>query len=181
MTLLAQHLMQMHGGGDREGAVVDVGVVKEPFFHAKAAAIDESRVYGGATQIYGVGFDSLLRIFDGKYYGDEGFVVLKPFLGRHKVRATLRTDDKWGDEGEQREFVERIKRGEREGEGIERSWGERIEIVEGRNQREEVVSSTKAREAAGGNDQEGLRQMCVDEVAEWVMSEGLYKDGDGGD
>lgn len=170
MTILAREIERQV-----PRVAVDVGVTKEPYFHAKAAVVDQSGYYGQATQVYGVGFDSLLRIFDRKYYGDKGFETLRPFLGRHKVRATLRLDDKWGGDAEQRGFVEAILKGERQDEGIDRSWGQNIEIVEGKKEGEMAVSSTKAREAAKDGDVKTLETMVVDEVAKWILEEGLYK------
>ena len=110
---------------------VDVGVTTEPYFHAKAVAIRESEVYGGTgnaddepEQVYAVGFDSLLRIFDRKYYGDEGFRVLEPFFEKCRVRATVRVDkEEWGGEDGQREFVERISSGEEGRRGVEEGVG----------------------------------------------------------
>ena len=167
---------------------VDVGVTTEPYFHAKALAIRESDVYSAvgtgdveSEQVYAVGFDSLLRIFDRKYYGDDGFRVLEPFFERCRVRATVRVDkEEWGGVEGQRGFVEKIERGEREDEGVKREWGGRIELVESTSREEgEGVSSTNAREAVKTGDGERLRRMCVESVAEYVEMMGLYREDQG--
>ena len=77
MTLFAQEL-------ERESAVpVDVAVTKLPYFHDKATSVDDSGVYQGEPeQVHLTGFDTVIRIFDTKYYPpDHNFRVLEPFLG----------------------------------------------------------------------------------------------------
>ena len=171
MTLMANDLNKKY-----PTAVVDVGITKEPFFHKKASCIDSAGTYAKMQQTHAVGFDSLLRIFDKKYYGEEGFEVIRPFLEKHKVRATLRTDDEWGDEAEQRGFVNKILDGSREEEGIPKAWGESIELVPGKSAGEVVVSSTQAREAAQVGDRTKLERMVIGEIADYVLDRGLYKD-----
>ena len=171
MTLFAQEL-------ERASAVpVDVAVTKLPYFHDKAAATDESGVYRGEPQqVHLTGFDTLIRIFDTKYYPPEhNFKVLAPFLGKHRLRVSYRTDDGWGGREEQEGYVKEIGEGGREREGAKREWADRIEMVEGGGNEEKVVSSTLARRAA--KEEPGRLGEYVDEkVAEWIKKEGLYRE-----
>ncbi|KAG6123967.1 hypothetical protein E4U28_001907, partial [Claviceps purpurea] len=106
------------GGGDESLGEVDVAVTKMPFFGDKARSIAEMGGYAGLggegpEQVYLCGFDTLVRIFDEKYYGGgvsveelaEGTPMqraLRPFFGMAKLRVTMRPDDEWGSAEEQR-------------------------------------------------------------------------------
>ncbi|KAF6825420.1 cytidylyltransferase family protein [Colletotrichum plurivorum] len=160
---------------EEEEVEVDLGLTTRPYFHEKSAVIAEEGGYGGAEQVYLVGFDTLIRIFDGKYYDDMG-AALGPFLGRARVRVTMRTDDAWGDEEEQEWYLEGLKDGGLEAVGGRAEWAERVEMVRGRGQGEEVVSSTRVREAAARGDGEGLKGLLSNRVREWVVEEGLYRE-----
>lgn len=66
--------------------------------------------------------------------------------------------------------------GDREAEGGRREWAERIELVEGRREGEEAVSSTRVREAVKSGDRDMLHKLVSNGVADWVLREGLYAD-----
>ncbi|KAI4864268.1 Nucleotidylyl transferase [Hypoxylon rubiginosum] len=185
-----------HGDDGRYGcAGVDVAVTTEPYFHAKAAAVAASDFYrGGAPaegsgekeeeapppepeQVYLTGFDTLIRIFDPKYYANNAMArALDPFFARARLRVTTRTDADWGDAAAQGAYLEQLRRGG----GLERvggraGWADRIEMVEGRKDgSEEVVSSTKVREAVLRRDWEALRKLVSGDVAGWIREQGLY-------
>ncbi|KAI9767940.1 MAG: hypothetical protein M1835_006965 [Candelina submexicana] len=178
-------------GEGREDVRVDVGVTTEPFYHAKAAAVAESGVYSSSDddnkegeegksggkfrapleQVYLLGYDSLIRLFDQKYY-EQGKMgeALAPFFEKCRVRVTLRENDEWGGREEQENLVDAIGKGE---QGAERGWRERIECVEGMK---EAVSSTRAREAAKKGDEEEVGRLCTRSVADRVLRERLYQD-----
>ncbi|KAF6819224.1 cytidylyltransferase family protein [Colletotrichum musicola] len=160
---------------EENGVEVDLGLTTRPYFHEKSSVIAEQGGYGGAEQIYLVGFDTLIRIFDGKYYDDMG-AELGPFLGRSRVRVTMRIDDAWGDEEEQEKYLEGLREGGLEAVGGRAEWAERVEMVRGRGQGEEVVSSTRVREAAARGDGEGLKGLLSARVRDWVLEEGLYRE-----
>lgn len=184
MTLFAQdlrsHLQASQNiSVDHEVPPVDIGVTKKPYFHDKAAAITASYTYPGTTeQVHLTGFDTLIRIFNPKYYPpDHTLASLEPFLSQHRLRVTYRTDDEWGGREEQESYLHKIASGEREKEGGKREWAERIELVEGKKDGEEVVSSTKARKATK-NDPTGLKALVTPSVMEFITSEGLYTTDD---
>ena len=156
---------------------IDIAVTKLPYFVDKAKAIDESGVYEvGTQQVHLTGFDTLIRILDPKYYPqEEGLVSVGRFLRRNRLRVTYRVGDGWGGREEQEGFLRELGRDGREGK---REWVEegRIVLVEGREEGEEVVSSTKVREAVKRGDGDALRRLVTPGVAEWVLEQGLYKD-----
>jgi nicotinamide-nucleotide adenylyltransferase len=180
MTLFAQELQYEFRGSLKGGRpAVDIGVTKLPYYHDKALAMDESGVYNGQPQqVHLIGFDSLTRIFNAKYYPpSHTFAPLEPFLNKHRLRVTYRTDDQWGGRDEQRKYVKDIADGKRENEGAKREWGSKIELVEGKADGEEVVSSTHARKAAK-EDPRSLGKYVMRTVQDWILSEKLYLEGD---
>lgn len=133
----------------------------------------------GTTQIHLTGFDTLIRILDPKYYPPaHNLESLGPFLERHWLRVSYRTGGGWGEREEQDEYLRAIVEGKREGEGARRKWVSegRIVLVERRKEGEEVISSTKVREAVKKGDREALGRLVTEEVREWILEEGLYLD-----
>ncbi|RMZ77525.1 hypothetical protein DV737_g4317, partial [Chaetothyriales sp. CBS 132003] len=173
---------------DPGGLVIDIGLTKKPYFVGKAEAIDQSGVYGtGVEQVHLVGFDTLTRIFERKYYAELGLEVLTPFLKRHRLRVLTRPDDEdakkgWGNGQEQAEWLDKMRRGELEELGCRKEWAERIELVDA--EKEEVaggVSSTKAREAVKTGRWQDVDKLLGPTVAAWVRETGLYQEeGEGG-
>lgn len=165
--------------GAREGMEVDVGVTTMPFFHDKARAVEGGGFYGeGVEQVYLAGYDTLIRIFNPKYYPEaEGGMkaALGPFLERGKLRVSLRVGDEWGGEEEQRRYLEGLREGGLEEVGGKREWAERVELVTG-TEGGEVVSSSKVREMAGRGDEKGLKGLLGERVRGWVLEEGLYRE-----
>ncbi|PTB63781.1 hypothetical protein BBK36DRAFT_1105597, partial [Trichoderma citrinoviride] len=138
-------------GGDGEGRGVlrrpeiDLAVTKMPYFHEKARVIGESGVYSSSSssssskrhepeQVFLAGFDTVIRIFNPKYYGEgEGGMkaALGPFFDRARLRVTMRTDDEWGEEDEQRAYVRGLGEGALDELGGDAAWAGRVDLVEG--------------------------------------------------
>lgn len=178
MTLFAHELLfdlQQQGSSPS----IDIGLIKQPYFHDKAAAVDGSKVYSGEPQqVHLIGYDTLIRIFNAKYYPpDHSLCILQPFLSRHRLRAVYRADDKWGNRHEQNQYVQDIADGKRLAEGAQRAWAHHISLVEGINQDRGIISSTLARESAKSNPTQ-LDKYVMPTVREWIMSERLYLEGD---
>lgn len=157
---------------------VDVGVTTEPYFHNKAAAIEESAFYGappGPEQVHLTGFDTLVRFLDTKYYPPQHTLApLAPFLSRHRLRVTYRTGASWGDREEQARCLADLREGRREHEGGKREWADRVDMVEGRKEGEEVISSTRVRDAVRAGHLEVLPSLVTDGVREWIVGQKLY-------
>lgn len=188
---------------DSDGLNIDVALSTEPYFHEKSAAIARSDFYKPSQngkddmeQVILAGYDTMIRIFNPKYYGTPTSTAhvmstgtattqepqtpiqkaLDPFFARAKLRVTLRTDDEWGGKEDQLEYL----RGLLTVEGLSKiggseSWGDRVEMVEGRKVGEDIVSSTYARDAAKNRDWGKLSKMVSPDVKAWIEQEGMYR------
>ncbi|KAK1772204.1 hypothetical protein QBC33DRAFT_520534 [Phialemonium atrogriseum] len=181
-------------GGGAEGVSVDICLSRQPYFHDKSEAIARSGFYGGGgdaggpEQVVLVGYDTLVRIFDPKYYGSVSAAAsagpgeetplrraLDPFFGRAVLRVTARADAEWGGRDEQAAYLEDLLKGD----GLERiggskEWAKSIEIAEGRKEGEAIVSSTLARDAAKIRDGARLEELVTHGVKRWIDGEKLY-------
>ncbi|OJJ44699.1 hypothetical protein ASPZODRAFT_153594 [Penicilliopsis zonata CBS 506.65] len=128
---------------------IDIGVTKRPYFVDKAVEIEEAAIYPPTLeQVHLTGYDTLIRIFDTKYYPPSHTLQpLAPFLSRHRLRVTLRPDSDWGGREEQKAFLLNLAQGGRESEGGQREWASRLDFVEGKQPGDRAVSSTIARQA----------------------------------
>ncbi|KAL8657402.1 MAG: hypothetical protein Q9226_001962, partial [Calogaya cf. arnoldii] len=136
MTILAQDILDQYNSSnsaksqdssaDEEPLAVDIGVTKHPYFHNKAISIDESDHYSSPSsttgkqlqpqQVHLLGFDSLIRLLDTKYYPPTHTLdPLSDLFDKHRVRVTRRTEDgdKYGTVEEQDSVWEALAKGER--------------------------------------------------------------------
>ncbi|KJZ73090.1 hypothetical protein HIM_07474 [Hirsutella minnesotensis 3608] len=179
------------GRFEEEGVEVDVAVTTMPYFHDKARAIADSGAYhdevaGEPEQMFAVGFDTLIRVFNPKYYGDDAEgeprqtgmrAALGPFFECARLRVTLRPDDAWGGREEQLAYVRGLASGRLEELGGTREWAARVEVEDGQGEEEEVgVSSSRAREIVRRSGVEGLDGLVDGEVGAWIEREGLYRE-----
>ncbi|PYH47471.1 nicotinate-nicotinamide nucleotide adenylyltransferase [Aspergillus saccharolyticus JOP 1030-1] len=173
---LLSHLQATSPANNRHTlSAVDVAVTKKPYFVDKAAEIEKAGVYPQSLeQIHLTGYDTLIRIFDPKYYPPEHTLKsLEPFLSQHRLRVTLRPDSSWGSRDEQEAFLRDLAEGRKDDIGGKREWAQRIQLVEGRKPGAPSVSSTKAREAVTANPQ-GLEWLVPSNIQEMILSEQLY-------
>ncbi|KAJ5569875.1 uncharacterized protein N7459_009305 [Penicillium hispanicum] len=154
---------------------IDIGVTKKPYFVDKASSIEASGCYPTPLeQVHLTGYDTLIRIFNAKYYPpDHTLQPLSPLFSQHRLRVTFRPSDEWGSREEQEEFLLGLARGDREAEGGRREWAQRIQLVNGRAPGQPPVSSTKAREASQSAPAD-LDWLVPDEVRQFVLSERPY-------
>ncbi|RYP68970.1 hypothetical protein DL771_006392 [Monosporascus sp. 5C6A] len=191
MYVFAQDLLSvMSSRGDLGTIGIDVAVTTEPYFHSKAKAVAASDFYASsaqnpeipAEQVYLTGFDTLIRIFNPRYYDADGSMAaaLDRFFARSRLRVRMRPDAGWGDAEEQRKYLDGLRSGGGLAEiGGRTEWAERVEMVDGRGAGDPVISSTKVRDAVAGQDWETLRTLVSDRVAEWIRKEGLYSQDEG--
>lgn len=186
MTIFAGDLLETLSNASDEHAVVpvDIGVTTVPYYTDKSAAIEkEGQAWypGKPTHVHLVGFDTLTRFFAPKYYQkfDPPFSALNPYFDvGHRLRVTLRPDDEYGSEAEQRAFADKIGNGEMDEYGAKREWASQIDLVP--PNLKAGVSSTKIRKAAKGEDWDGLAQLTTPTMAEWVKKERVYEGDDRG-
>lgn len=157
---------------------VDIGLTTHPYFHDKSAAIAASPEYSFAPssseQVFLAGYDTLIRIFNPKYYTAEPppdttpmQAALDPFLARARLRITMRTDAEWGGRAEQEDFADKLANGdELERVGGRREWAARVELIEGLEGSDGLVlSSTEARAAVEKGDWGRLKRVVPAGVA----------------
>lgn len=189
MTLFAHDLQENLLASPETQAcpAIDIGVTTAPFYTDKSAAIASSpegeHWYPSSPKhIHLLGYDTLTRFFAAKYYAgkfDPPLAALEPYFSAgHRLRATLRPDDAYGSEEEQRAFLRRLAGGEMEAEGGRREWADLVELVEATPQ--VGVSSTAIRKAAKQGDWSVVGELCTEGVAAWVREEGLYDEDDRG-
>ncbi len=106
---LLLHVAQPDGSGSpglKDGEiVVDVAVTKEARFVDKTAVLEKQWDYGyvdweglrmPVEQVHLIGFDTLIRLMDIKYYPPEhSLQPLGALFDKHRVRVTKRPDDAW--------------------------------------------------------------------------------------
>jgi nicotinamide-nucleotide adenylyltransferase len=157
---------------------IDIGLTSQPYFIDKASSITRSNAYSLADvqQIHLTGYDTLIRIFEPKYYPPSHTLgPLAPFLSTHRLRVTMRPDDGWGGREEQEAFLRGLKEGALEAVGGKREWADQIELVEGCVDDEQgPVSSTRARQAAVAGDSEGLGKVVTESVKDYVLERSVY-------
>ena len=163
---------------------VDIGVTTVPYYTDKSAAIETegSQWYPSKpNHIHLVGFDTITRFFDAKYYQkfDPPFSALNPYFNAgHRLRVTLRPDDEYGTIDEQKAFAKKLEDGEMEQEGGKREWAKQVDLIPPNPKA--GVSSTKIRKAAKRQAWDELAHLTTPGVREWVNSERLYEEDDEG-
>jgi nicotinamide-nucleotide adenylyltransferase len=142
-----------------------IALSKHPRFVDKAR--DISKVFPDMnTMVWLVGYDTLIRILDKKYYQNSLERELGRFWKRNRLVCAIR-----GDDVSERAYVERIKKGEVE--GVPAAWGEYVTVIEPVGKEH---SSTKARKAAVESRWEELDKVVPMEIAEYIRMENLYKE-----
>ncbi|KAJ8132785.1 hypothetical protein O1611_g839 [Lasiodiplodia mahajangana] len=183
--------------GEIRCEAVDIAVTTQPYFHAKAQAIAASDFYHGiersdrpesagstdnavkSEQVYLAGYDTLIRIFNSKYYPNNSMKAsLDSFFAHARLRITMRTDDDWGGAAEQIAYLDELRAGKLEEAGGSVKWVDRIELVQGRKEDEAIISSTKVRDAALRQDWEVLRDLVGEDVVSWIREKGIYVNDD---
>ncbi|KAJ6439444.1 cytidylyltransferase [Purpureocillium lavendulum] len=183
---------------------VDVAVTTMPYFHDKAGAIATSGFYGQGgddvpEQVFLAGYDTLIRIFNPKYYGGEQDssdgspaarqgretpmqAALGPFFARARLRVTTRPDDGWGGLEEQREYVRALDEGGKlDAVGGKGEWARRVDVVGGGGGADDGdmagVSSSRARDVVRERKEDGeLVRLVGEEVRAWIEREDLYRE-----
>ncbi|EEQ28289.1 cytidylyltransferase family protein [Microsporum canis CBS 113480] len=175
MRLAAEDIQQSLSQEATRDEGGNIWVTKHPYFMDKAVAItgDGSVYPKEIEQVHLTGYDTLVRIFEPKYYADGNLGVLDPFFSLHRLRVTLRTGADWGDRSEQMSFLADLARGDMEKLGARRGWASRIEFVESNAIDRAPMSSTAARNAAK-DDFNLLFKLVTPRVYEYIRNQQLY-------
>ena len=188
MSIFADEMVEeFKAEAGRQSVMIDVGVTKEARFVDKARVIEECGYYSAiddagaedsVEQVHLTGFDTLLRLLDTKYYPpNHTLAPLERLFQKHRVRVTRRTGDAWGATEQQDEYMAKLQRGEMEAKGGKVEWTKRLELVNGRNEGEDIVSSTKVREASKRRDEVTLMKLVTGGVGKWIFDKRLYVEG----
>lgn len=170
--LLSHLTQQQQQQQQQQPPQIDIGVTRKPYFVDKAAEIESAGVYPPSLeQVHLTGYDTLIRIFNPKYYPPEHTLQpLAPFLSQHRLRVTMRPSDEWGGQDEQRRFLLDLAQGGRAEEGGRPEWAQRIQLVEGSRPEDTPVSSTRAREAIE-QDPGRLEELVPLNVREFLLKD----------
>ncbi|OBT46585.1 hypothetical protein VE00_01880 [Pseudogymnoascus sp. WSF 3629] len=158
------------GGEGREGKGVDIALTPHALFIDKARVIAEESTYSGAKKVFILGFDTLKRLLEVRYYDPPTLSGLGPLFDGG-VRVHLRAGGE-EEEGEQRRWIESLggEGGEMERNGGRREWVRGMEVVEA--QGGEVSSSEVRRRVKAG---EGVMGLVTEGVEEVIERKGLYR------
>ena len=181
MLAFAQDLVEDSFTGDCvEDVAVDIGVTKLPYFVDKSKAIAAADEYqdrasqGPIDQTHLVGYDTLVRILDPKYYPPEHTLEsLKGLFERHTLRVMLRDDEHLGSRDAQRDFIYQLWSGSTSLPGWRMEWAKQLEIDEATGGEAEM-SSTRAREAAALRDVKSLEALCTKRVVQYLQDTQPY-------
>jgi nicotinamide-nucleotide adenylyltransferase len=164
---------------------IDVAVTTLPYFHEKGQAIAAYDAYkigpDGPGLLFLAGYDTLIRIFDPKYYESRTScglspmqTALSPFFKTARLRITMRTDDKWGGKGDQRDYLRGLANGGLDRIGGSNQWAHKVELVEGIEGNDGALSSTSARTAAATGDERRLEQQVDQDIKQWILQTKVY-------
>jgi nicotinamide-nucleotide adenylyltransferase len=142
-----------------------IALSKHPIFVDKAKEV--AMAFPSARHfVWLVGYDTLIRILDKKYYSGTVEESLRAFWEKNRLVCAIRRD-----EIVERAYVEKIRQGEID--GVPRTWAEYVKIIEPVGKGE---SSTRAREAAAVGRWEELGVVVPEEIAEYIKAEQLYRE-----
>jgi len=166
MTLFARDMQAF-----RPGISVAVGVIDEPTFVGKSRVIQKTFGSGsgdGGTAVrtwFGVGWDTLLRVFEPRYYGGpEGMAEqMEEFFQSGGSGITCARRGMASSEEEDR-FLQQpeVKR-----------WVDARKVVMVDIGERAAYSSTAIRDAIGRGERT-WKSMCTESIAQFVEREGLY-------
>lgn len=140
-----------------------VALTKHPRFVDKAKEVATS--FPLVKEImWLVGYDTLVRILDKKYYTGTLEESLGEFWEKNRLVCAIR-----GDDVVERAFLEKTRSGEFD--GVPASWANYIKIIEPVGKEE---SSTRARRAAAEERWEEVREVVPEDVAVYVQKKRLY-------
>jgi len=113
-----------------------------------------------------VGFDTLIRVFDPKYYHPDGInEALGQFMKYNDFFCLTRGVDE-----DQRGYVQKIKNGEM---GLPRDWAEKIHLIEG-DEKFLHISSSDIRKKIQLQQETGWENYVISSIVEFIKNEKLY-------
>jgi nicotinamide-nucleotide adenylyltransferase len=144
-------------------AIAMIALSKHPRFvdKAKEVAISFPSI---KEFVWLVGYDTLIRILDKKYYTEALEESLRAFWEKNRIVCAIR-----GNESMERSFLGKVCSGELD--DVPASWANYIKIIEPVGKED---SSTRARKAAAGGQWEEVKKVVPEEIAAYIQKEQLY-------
>jgi nicotinamide-nucleotide adenylyltransferase len=170
MCLLADHIKK------ELNVPVYVILTDQPIFADKSIQVQEwikstVGVINDLRLTFLLGFDTLVRVFDNKYYKPvPTTVALKDFMEHNDLFALTRDGDKDYSVEEQLKYVDHI----REGKNVEclSEWSEKIFVDQGNDDLLEVSSSQIRSEIASGD--ESWKKDTLEPIANYIDEHNPY-------
>lgn len=141
-----------------------VAITSYATFSGKSRALHS--LYPDLVQTWVLGYDTLVRVFDPKYYGGDSNMLdelASTIFNNSTVRCAYRAGY---DRSEMAKFLETAH---------VKPFKKQIEMME-LSDHEQSLSSTKAREAAKNGDLGLLKEILPAEIVEYVIDEKLYSE-----
>lgn len=133
-----------------------IGLTKEPYFVDKFREL--KKVNPDMKQSYIVGYDTLVRIMDSKYYPGQDISILTDFFAQGDLLCALREEH--SEIADQEAAIKAMP------------WSDKIKILkmsEGKD-----VSSTRLREAVRRNDDVTMNRYLTPDVYDYIKQTKLY-------
>ncbi|EPX73755.1 uncharacterized protein SOCG_02973 [Schizosaccharomyces octosporus yFS286] len=150
---------------------VSIALCKYPLFAEKCVCL--SKYCSPKEQTYLVGFDTLIRILNCKYYPENSIQkVMNPFFERSRIVCFYReTDDPTADELQEL-YPSKLEKGELQDVALE--WSSRIQFARLNGNMGKNVSSTAIRKAISSGDEEVQARMIPTEVLSIIKDVNPY-------
>lgn len=146
---------------------VSVGITEHGKFVDKDSALKDHYKDAGTISFL-LGFDTIRRIFDPKYYHPKlPSEALEEFMSSTELCCLTREDDYTLEE--QIKYSSDISNGSFEPD-IPRSWGSKIHMMENDKRFEGVSSSSIRREIAEGTSSEYLKKFLPASIVDYLLS-----------
>ncbi|RCK63568.1 Nicotinamide mononucleotide adenylyltransferase [Candida viswanathii] len=174
MYLMANHLAKKYPVN------ISIGLTSHAKFVDKSLSVlnyireNEDTHFPDIKLTFLVGFDTLIRIFNPKYYlPDKLSNSLEQFMKNTDLFCLTRTDETFSRD-QQSKYVDDIKRGSHE--EIPSHWSDNIYLLEniGNNSRISTISSSAIRKCIKDQD-EIWNSEVLPEVSDYIVQEELYK------
>lgn len=170
------------------GLACGVALSDASLFVDKSALItnwieEQQKEKGGKQQKIGrfflLGFDTLIRFFNPKYYSGSMIDALDPFFQQSRLCVLLRNDTSSGmDVTEQEKFLQDIEKGEISNGGVTMklpaSWRDKVTYCEARN--EWAISSSGIRRAiAESSNAQEWESKVIPSIGEYIKDNSFYR------
>lgn len=140
-------------------------ISKSPRFIDKSLEID--KIYPGGMKHYLLGFDTLIRVFDQKYYSTPISQALEEFVLSNRFVCLTRNKDIDG----QVEYLKLLKNGDL---GLPTHWSDNINLIVNELDNS-VISSSGIRNSFKDEEVDMSVDSTIPAIKSYIIQSGLYK------